>query len=56
MFNAQYSTPAADETPLVSPSTDGKIIPLAGVNDYSGQILKDERAEFEDGYKREYRR
>ena len=31
----------------MSPSTDGKIIPLAGVNDYSGQILKDERAEFD---------
>ena len=31
----------------MSLATDGQQIPLPGVNDYSGQVLKDERAEFD---------
>ena len=47
MFNNSYPEPAPDSAPLVSLATDGQKIPLPGVNDYSGQVLKDERAEFE---------
>ena len=39
-FTSNYAAPSADEAALVQPSTDGKAIPLAGVNDYAGQILK----------------
>ena len=39
-FTSNYAAPSADEAALVQPSTDGKEIPLAGVNDYAGQILK----------------
>ena len=47
VFNNSYPEPAPDSAPLVSLATDGQKIPLPGVNDYSGQVLKDERAEFE---------
>ena len=47
MFNTSYPEPAPDSAPLVTLATDGQTIPLPGVNDYSGQVLKDERAEFE---------
>ena len=47
MFNSSYPAPLPDSAPLVSLATDGQEIPLPGVNDYSGQVLKDERAEFE---------
>lgn len=47
MFYNKYPTPGPEEPALVTPSTDGQAIPLPGINDYAGQILKDERAEFD---------
>ena len=31
----------------MTPSTDGKTIPLPGINDYAGEILKAERSDFD---------
>ena len=47
VFYNNYPAPGPDQPALVTPSTDGQSIPLPGINDYSGQILKDERAEFD---------
>ena len=49
MFNSSYPAPLPDSAPLVSLATGGQEIPLPGVNDYSGQVLKDERSELETG-------
>ena len=45
VFNTSYG--GVEVEPAVQSSTDGKTIPLQGINDYSGQLLKDERAEVE---------
>ena len=47
VFYNNYPAPGPDQPALVTPSTDGQSIPLPGINDYAGQILKDERAEFD---------
>ena len=47
VFYNNYPAPGPDQSALVTPSTDGQNIPLPGINDYAGQILKDERAEFD---------
>ena len=47
VFNTSYPAQVGDDEPVVKPNTDGQQIPLQGVNDYSGQTLKDERADFD---------
>ncbi|XP_023328186.1 uncharacterized protein LOC111701230 [Eurytemora carolleeae] len=47
VFNTTYLNQGGEEGSKVASSTDGEIINLQGINDYSGQILKEERTEFD---------
>ena len=49
VFTTTCPSPGPEEAPLVPPNTDGQEISLPGLNDYSGQVLKDERSELETG-------